>query len=196
MASNHRYFRYFTYIEPIVKTPFIRTYGSLVLTIFTLTIFIVFAIKPTIETILILQKQLTDQQQILEKLNQKSKNLSVGKKNYLAIDKQTQDRINFAVPASAQVGDLIKSLEGIAKTSEASISAIQFQNFTITPPQKKELSEIPFTYSLETSYNSALNIITNLQSASRVVSIDQLLLNKVEGGKILLTISGKAYYLK
>lgn len=196
MATS-RYFRYFTYIEPVIKTPFIRTYGSLILTILTLVIFIIFAIKPTIETILILQKQLSEQQQILDKLNQKSKNLSLGRKNYLSLDKTTQEKINFAIPTTPQIGDLTRVLEDITKSTEASISAIQFQNFSISPPQKKKiLAEIPFNYNFESSYLSALTILSRLQSSSRLISIKQLQFSRTETGKVLITTSGKAYYLK
>ncbi len=198
MAENKRYSRYFTYIQPVIRAPFVRTYGSLILTIVSLIVFIVFAIKPTIETILILQKQLSNQHQILDKLNQKSKNLSLGRKNYLDLDQNTKDKINGSVPASPAIGELTKNLENAAKSGDASLSAIQFQSFTINQPQKtKTLAEIPFTYNVEVSYSTALSVLSNLKKLDRLISIDQFSLNKLEsGGRLLLSISGEAYYLK
>lgn len=200
MANTHRYFRYFTYIEPIIKTPFIRTYGSLILTIMALSIFTIFALKPTIETILVLQKKLADQNEILAAINKKSQNLSLGSSNYKALLAEGQiEKINSALPFSPAVGELTKVLENAAKVPQASISAIQFQPFTIEPSSKKPsltLSEIPFTYNIEGSYQSLLTILNNLKNSARVISIDNLTFNKVEGGGLLLSITGRAYYFK
>ena len=69
------YSRYFTYVKPLIRLPIVRTYGATVFTIFIITIFIFFAIKPTIETILVLQKKLENSTEVLEKLQKKSKDL-------------------------------------------------------------------------------------------------------------------------
>lgn len=198
MVTPHRYFRYFTYIQPIIKTPFIQTYGSLILTIFSTIIFTVFAIKPTIQTVTILQKQVSDQKQILDELNQKSKNLSSGRKNYLNLDPSIKNKIQTAVPTTPAVGELTRSLEQIAKVSEASLAAVQFQNFTIDKNlAKKSLAEIPFTYNVEGTYSTLLKVIAGLKSMDRLISIEQLNFNKVAGNQtIVLSVSGKAYYLK
>ena len=114
MATTHRYFRYFTYIQPIIKTPFIKTYGSLILTIVALSIFTIFAIKPTIETILILQKTLNDQTEILSAINKKSQDLSLGSNNYKSLVNQgLTDKINTAVPYTPAVGELTGILETV-----------------------------------------------------------------------------------
>lgn len=200
MASTHRYFRYFTYIQPIIKTPFVRTYGSMILTIVTLSVFIIFAIKPTVETILILQKTLTDQRQILDKLKQKTDNLSLGWRNYQSLDKNSKDAIQLSVPTKPDVGNLSKFLEEAANVPQASLSAIQFQSFTInssTQSGQQSLAEIPFTYNIEGPYQSLLLVLDNLRHMSRLVSVDSMIFNKIEGGaRLLLSISGKAYYLK
>ena len=75
MKSKSQYSRYFTYIRPFTKLPIVRTYGSATFTLVVMTIFIFYAIKPTVETILVLQKKLEDSTQVLEKVNQKANNL-------------------------------------------------------------------------------------------------------------------------
>ena len=200
MATTHRYFRYFTYIQPIIKTPFIKTYGSLILTIVALSIFTIFAIKPTIETILILQKTLNDQTEILSAINKKSQDLSLGSNNYKSLVNQgLTDKINTAVPYTPAVGELTGILETVSKVPQASISAIQFQPFTINPPSELptfELSEISFTINVEGSYQSLLALLNNLRNAPRLISIDNITFNKLESSGLLLSVSGKAFYLK
>lgn len=198
--ATHRYFRYFTYIEPVMKAPLIKTYGSLILTILTLSIFTIFAIKPTIETIIILQKKLADQQQILAAVNKKSQNLSLGSNNYKTLVAQgIKEKINSQVPNSAAIGELSKSLEDSAKVPQASISAIQYQTITISPATSSAtptLMEIPFIYNIEGTYSALLTVLQNLDTGSRLITINSLNFAKLEEGNLLLSVSGKAYYLK
>jgi Tfp pilus assembly protein PilO len=195
--AAHRYFRYFTYIEPVIKTPLVRTYGSLILTIFALSIFTIFAIKPTIETILILQKDLQEQKQILSALNLKSQNLNLGSKNYQTLVTQgIKQKIDASIPLSPEIGQLVNVLESHSKVPSASLAAIQFQPFTISPGEEQTLTEIPFIYNIEGSYESLLLVLGRLRSSERLVTIDNLTINKLEGGGLLMSITGKAYYLK
>ena len=76
------YSRYFTYIKPVIKSPIIKNYGPAIFSLLTMSILIFFAIRPTVETILVLQKKLADSNEVLQKATQKAENLSLGKKNY------------------------------------------------------------------------------------------------------------------
>lgn len=200
IPQTRRRFRYFTYIKPALKIPIIKTYGSLILTVAALVIFILFAIKPTIETIIVLQKELENQKEILQKLNQKSENLSLARQNFQAIDPNKRSRVGALVPKHAQVGATIKALEQLAVVSQASISALQFQPITIegqSDSKSSSLVEILFTYNVEGTFDTHLLILGNLKRSLRLLSIDQLTFSKIEGGMtLLMQVSGKAYYLK
>lgn len=201
MREDHRYFRYFNYIQPVLKIPIVKTYGAPILTIFVLTIFILFAIKPTIETIIILQKKLEDNQAVLAQITQKSKDLSQAKKNYQALDTTTKQKIQTAIPDQINLRTITQTLEGLAITNNASISAIQVQPITLQPTQQtnnlSKLEEVTFTYNVEGRYGNLVNILSALQQSSRLIRVDSLIMNKLEGGSnLLMSITGKAYYLK
>ena len=74
------YSRYFTYIKPISKLPIIKNYGPTIFTLLTISILTIFAIRPTVETILVLQKKLADEEEILQKVTDKVNNLSLGQR--------------------------------------------------------------------------------------------------------------------
>lgn len=198
--TSHRYFRYFTYIAPITKIPIVKNYGLPIFTIIILTIFILFAIKPTIETILVLQKKLTDSQQVLIKINQKANDLSEAKKNYLSLESTTKDKIQATIPTRVELNSIIRILEDIAVINDASISALQIQPVTIEQPSqnnKNQLSEISFTYNLEGPYDKLLNILQDVKMSKRLISLESLIFNKIpESSNILMSVSGKAFYLK
>ena len=198
--SANRYFRYFTYIRPVTKLPIIRTYGSTIFTLLTITIFIFFAIKPTVETILVLQKKLVNSDEVLSKINQKADNLSLGKKNYQNLDVNIKTKIQTTIPDTVELKSVIQSLEAKAIRNEASISALQIQPLVIDT--KKDhvigtLAEINFTFNVEGAYQNLISLLQDLKTSSRLISIDSVSLSKVsEGSGLVMSISGKAYYLK
>lgn len=194
------YSRYFTYIKPITKIPIVRTYGSTIFTLLIIAIFIIFAIKPTVETIVILQKKLEDSKQILQKINQKTKTLSLAKQNYEKLDPNIKSKISAAIPDTTELKSVTQTLEGVAKNHDASISALQIQPITITTKTEMSIgtiSEISFNFNITGEYPKLVSMLQDLKTSGRLISIDTLSLGQVsEGGGLIMSISGKAYYLK
>lgn len=200
MPRSTKYFRYYTYIEPVIKNPIIKTYGYAIFTIAMTTVFIVFAIKPTLETIAVLQKKQENQAQVLSKIDKKIADLQTAQKNYINIDSNSKSKIQNLVPDQTSLPALISSLEGATLGTEATISALQFQPIVIEKPKTDEnlsLKEIPFTFNIEGSYATLKQILKSLKENSRIITISNLSFNKVTGGKtLLMSVTGKAYYLK
>lgn len=195
-----KYSRYFTYIKPIAKLPIVRTYGSTIFTLLVIIIFIFFAIKPTVETIVVLQKKLDNSTEVLKKVNQKAKDLSQGRANYEKLDKSLKTKISSAIPDTANLKSIISSLEQTAKSHQASISALQIQPVILDAKIENKLgtlSEISFTFNAEGKYNQLISVLQDLKSSTRLISIDTLSLSKLSQGEdLIMSISGKAYYIK
>lgn len=199
-SRSTKYFRYYTYIEPIIKNPIIKTYGYAIFTIIMTIVFILFAIKPTLQTIVLLQKELENQLNALSKIDKKIEDLQIAQKNYLSLDEELKSKIEMSVPDNPSLPSLIRSLEGTTLGTEASISALQFQPIVIEEKKTSEnytIQEISFTFNIEGTYDTLKKILNNLRNDTRVVTIDNLSFNKVEGGRtILLSVTGKVYYLR
>ncbi len=198
--ESSRYSRYFTYIKPVTRLPIVKTYGSVIFTLFVMTFFIIYAIKPTIETILVLQKTLADENQILDKVNLKAKNLSIGQQNYNNLDPITKTKILSAIPNMVELKTVTTALEQLAKTHQASISALQIQPLVLTPPAENtvgNISAVDFIFNVEGDYNKLLSLLEDLKTTDRLIAIDSLSLSKLaEGNGLIMSITGKAYYLK
>lgn len=198
--KSNKYFRYFTYIKPLVRLPIVRTYGTTIFTILIMTIFVFFAIKPTVETILVLQKKLDDSNQVLEKLKKKAESLSLGKKNYDNLDSSVKNRIQATIPDSVELKSVTQTLEEAAKLNDASISALQIEPQVLETKLDNKigtLSEIGFTFNVEGSYSNVVLLLQDLSTSSRLISIDKLSISKVsEGQGVIMSTSGKAWYLK
>ena len=199
-SESSFYSRYFTYIKPVTKLPMVRTYGSIIFTLLIMLIFIYFAIKPTVETILVLQKKLADEELVLQKITKKAGDLSLGKQNYDNLDSQIKTKVQSAIPDNVELKSLIQALEQTAKNHDASVSALQIQPLTLETKKENILgtiSEVTFTFNIEAQYLNMISFLQDLRVSSRLISIDSLSLNKVsEGSGLIMSIMGKAYYVK
>ncbi len=199
-SQTQIYSRYFTYIKPFTRIPIIKTYGSTIFSLSVIIVFIIFAIKPTVETILVLQKEVENFTQVLEKVSEKANNLSLGKQNYEKLDPTIKSRIEAGIPDGVQVKTVIQNLETLAKNHEASISALQFQPVGLEVKAQNQpgfLAEISFTFNVEGKYQDLLLLLEDLKRSSRLISIENLSLSRLtENTGLIMSITGKAYYLK
>jgi Tfp pilus assembly protein PilO len=199
-GSSNRYSRYFTYIKPITRIPLVRNYGSTIFTLLVIIIFIFFAIKPTVETILVLQKKIENANQILKQLDDKSNNLAQGKKNYDSLNPQIKVKINSSIPDLVQLKTIAQTLEQLSASRDASVSALQIQPIVILPINAEglgQLEEINFTFNTEGSYPNLSSILQQVLQSSRLFSINNVNIRKVDdgGSSLLMSIIGKAFYL-
>lgn len=198
--ETKKYYRYYTYIKPITKNPIVKTYGSTIFTLLSMVVFIFFAIKPTVETIAVLQKKINNAKITLDKANKKAAALSLAKDNYQKIDDSIKAKIETILPSTLEAKSLITVLEQISKRHEATISALQIQPLVITPRQKDAVGivgEINFTFNIEGLYKNIVSLLQDLKSSARAVSIDRISVTKSSsGGDLLVSMNGKAYYLK
>ncbi len=199
-SRSQMYSRYFMYIKPIAKLPIVKTYGSTIFTLVIITIFILFAIKPTVETILVLQKKLIETTQVLDKVNKKANDLSAGKQNYDNLDTEIKNKISQAIPDNVELKSITLTLEQKARLHEASISALQIQPIIIETKSQNtlgETAEVDFTFNIEGSYQNLIATLQDLKISNRLISINTLSLTRVsEGTGLIMSITGKAYYIK
>lgn len=191
--------RYYAYIKPVTNIPIIKNYGSTIFTLIIMIIFIFFAIKPTVETITVLQKKLADSQQVLNEINTKVQNLSLGKENYDQLDPTIKNKIKSSIPDNITFNSLVSGLEQTALKNQASISALQIQPLVAITKTSDvgTLSEIDFTFNVEGGYQNLISLLQELKGSDRLISVERVVLSKLEAGQgILMSISGKAYFLK
>src|SRR5579864_9241150 len=96
MASS----RYTTRLTPILKNKTVNNYSSAVFSLIAVIIFAIFAIDPTIKTIISLQKTIDDQTKTLNALKQKSQDLSTAINNYNSIPDNTKIKLFTLLPNS------------------------------------------------------------------------------------------------
>lgn len=198
---NPSYSRYFTFIRPVLRNRQVKTYSSLTFSLLAIILFSFFAIKPTVGTILSLQKSITEQQQVLQELNDKAQNLSLGKENLNKIDPSTLNKLNNLLPSKTDPTFLADALTSLALQNNASISGLQLQSVDLVgTPQKLNKSasirEIDFTLNVAGNYSNLVSLLSSLKSSPRLISVDSVNLNQVPDGPLVMSINAKAYFLQ
>lgn len=200
MRDTSTYSRYFKYIKPVSNSPIVKTYGSIIFTLITVIIFIFFAIKPTIETIVVLQKKIDNAKTTLAAINKKANDLSKAKDNYQKIDQFLIGKIQTAIPNNVGLNSLVTTLEQTAIKHEATISAIQIEPLTVAPMNQNTigtLAEINFTFNSEGSYDNILAMLSDFKNSGRVLSVNRVSITSSGAtSDLIMSITGKSYYLK
>lgn len=194
-------FKYFNFLSRIGKNRYVKTYLSTTIVILITLLFIFLAIKPTIETILILQKKVNDSKEVVQKIEQKINDLNLAIENYGNLSEGIKNRINLALPSTVALKTITQSLEETAKVNGASISALQLQSFKVEPTHNgltQNISEIEFTFNAEGSYSSIISILQSLKRSQRLITINALSLRNLDtqSSNLVMSITGKVYFIK
>ncbi|MFA5932708.1 MAG: type 4a pilus biogenesis protein PilO [Microgenomates group bacterium] len=198
--ADSRYSRYYVYIKPVITNKYVRSFAPYIFSLLALIIFTIFAIRPTVLTIIELQKSIQDNQKVLAVLQKKSEDLTNGKRNLDNLDQEIKNKINAKLPTNPAVTNLINNLQTSA-TNSASVSALQIQPVTIykntsDPTGKLTLEELVFSFNTQGAYSQLTTVIDNVTKASRYLNLTSVVLSRSGEGGITLSISGKGYYLK
>lgn len=204
-----RYKRYYTWIGPIVNTPKAKAYTFLSISFLTVAFFIFFAIRPTINTIVGLQKQIADNKEVENKLQDKINALSQlqAEMNILEPDIPL---IDTALPTKSEVVTLLKNVESLAQQNNASLSAVQIgeaalsdlsdaalQQAQIQVQQQNGVGEaipVSFIFTVEGGYVNIANLINKITNLPRIVATQNVSISK-STGKIIGSVRFNAYYL-
>jgi Tfp pilus assembly protein PilO len=198
---NPRYSRYYTYVRPILKNKVIRTYSSLIFSLIAVIIFTLYALKPTVQTIISLNKSIAEQTSTAAKIKNKINNLTQGRSNYENLSPNLKEKLTELVPNNPSLPSLINQLNISATLSDASVSGIQFESIVLessTKPlnKKPEIKEINFTMTAEGDYAKLIAFLEELNKMNRLVTISSVTFNKPQDSALFLSINAKAYYLK
>lgn len=198
---NPKTSRYYTYIRPALHSKFIKAYSPLIFSLVTIAIFSFYAIRPTVTTILSLQKSINEQTSILKRLQEKVANLTQGKQNYENIEGDIKIKIDNLVPDNPALAQLINSINYAAQESEASISGLQFQTVKLETKNNilnkdAPITQIDFTLVSQGTFSRLMGLLTTLKRADRLISVSSVNFVQPPEANLIMSISAKAYYMK
>lgn len=207
------YLRYKDFFLNVLNTynqkPNLKIYLELILSLSTISIFAFFAIKPTILTIIELNKEIGAKITTSTALKQKIKNLKTAS-DILQQESQNIHFINQAVPKNDDLEVLVKQVENLL--TESSLQILGFSSADIiifgnkadvkkTSDVQKlsdDANELTFSFSASGSYQNILLFLTKIENLRRPIKIDSITINSsfVENGKVIvLIVTGRVPFL-
>lgn len=192
---KNKYFPTLPYLTPEGSQKFF----GIVLTLCAVTFFGFFAIKPTVSTILKLQKELSDNQFVLNQLETKIKNLSELRGQYTNLQSDLPF-ITSAITIQPDVPILLAQIQAIAQTSNITIKKLQ--NFEIEilrgdTSQHKNYYSYSFAIGGNGSFENISKFLQTLTNMERVVNIDTFSINNITDQKsesLGFDIQGTAFF--
>lgn len=206
-AEYHRYSRYFVDVGRFYKMKKARVYTGLVLSLFTVSFFLFFAIKPTLTTIAQLTKTISDQKIVYQKLAEKISNLEEAQivYNNLAPDLYLLDE---ALPKTPELASLIKQIEALSRLAGVNLNTISFSPVSIKKSklpggETPIVSIVEFTLLISGDYPQLKSFIKSTSSLRRIILVDSFGFKSgsSDGEKstdqgLRLNINGKAYFME
>jgi len=205
-------------VTPLLKTRRVQAYTMIVMSLFTVSFFGMLAVRPTLETITTLQKQIEDRTLINQKLEQKINALIIAQAEYQKIAGDIPAIYNM-LPQQPNITSLIIKLEEVAIAQGVSLTNLDFNPVTVfgtndvtQVPAASSAAEtkdvlaaeafavVPLSFSITFTggYQELVNVITQLTRMNRIVTIEsadiQSNIDTVQGGTLTVGATTNSYY--
>lgn len=168
----------------------IRSYVELILNLTAISIFSIFAIKPTAITIIDLNKEIKAKEETIQKINTKIKNLQQAQ-NLIDQQRTSIDLLDKAIPDKPQAEEFIHKLAGVAVLNNLAIQNISTENIALigaiqeTQKSKTNLPEgthtITFAASFKGKFADIDEFIKKLENFLRPLEFEQLTVQQKQG---------------
>lgn len=211
---RNQYYRYKEYFLNISKVyyqrPDVRMFLETILTLSITIIFIVFAIKPTIATVIALINEVKTKQELLSQLKIKVKNIEIARNLYNS-QVQKVKLIESAVPDQPKPDSLIRQLQNIAQANGVEISGLSVSEINLVGTKQKtqkksdlkqlsqNSSDVSFSLNASGNYGSLMNFIKNIENLQRITVIDTIAFSVYEKDSVSLLrlmITGRSVFYK
>lgn len=217
-----RYHKYIKELEPKLAKPKNKAYTTIVFSFLVVSLFGWYAIRPTIQTILLLQREIKDKTELSKKMEEKISALIEAQAYYQEIE-PLLPAIDQALPTAPDAIPMIIQIRNLASLSATLITAIQLPSVPLTGQELSSTGKIlpqsssPATTSKQQVFDFAINIrgpyanlhafIEGLTLMRRIITIDSITIvpsqsdttstaSAEPNSKLLqLALKLKAYYL-
>lgn len=192
------------------KRPDLKMFLEAGLSLITIFIFSVFALRPTLITIATLVREIKSKEETVAKMDEKIANLDAADSLY-SQEEQKINLIKESVPLEAEPDSFLRQIEGLSQTTLAQVLGVSFGEVTLLgqEPEKKakeELKALPeeakalsFSVSVTGDYAALSKFLADIESLRRPIKIDAAGMNSAqtpEGITLTLVISARTPYIQ
>lgn len=170
-------------------------YMYIILSLFTLAAFGIFAIGPTITTISQLNKQYEENADVLKALEQKNTNLQKLNSEFIAVEPEL-NLLDKAIPLTPKVTELTRQIEIIATRNNLSVVKLDSGLVELYPTKNANNPVFSYTFAVtvdgtERDINKFVQDVINME---RIIGIERLTTGKQLKQAFTATVVGRAFF--
>lgn len=200
--------RYYKSLEPVLEKPKNRLYTAAIFSFLAIALFGWYAIRPTIQTIIFLQRDIVDKSALDKKMEEKIGSLVEAQASYEDA-KDLLPVLDDAIPDTPDAIDAIIQIKNLVATTQATLSSVRVTNVALlqtsqlTKDKQPKKPEFLISLSISGLYQEVESFIQSLVSLRRILTIEQMNLvpskesagiSVPTGKTIKLTLQLKAYH--
>lgn len=177
-----QYKKYVQSVEPVLQNQETKNYSTVIFFFLVLSVFGWYAIRPTIQTILYLNREIKDKTEVNKKMDAKIDAL-IEANAFIETNQERLMLLDEAIPHSPDVLPLIMRIQRIAQESNASISALQIANVDLATPSAVQakgkastptLPTYPFTLTIDGAFPQLSQFLSELINIRRTITLDAI----------------------
>lgn len=183
MAFNYkteyeRYRRYYQSLEPTFKASATTSYTMAIFSFLAISLFGWYGIRPTVQTILFLRREIADNIEVNKRMENKITQLVEAQAAY----QNAADNLvilDQALPQDPNVLYVMGQLQSLAKSTNSSLSAVQVPTVPLAPPAATpsagtgggKLIDVPIVVVANGTYTAIKSFLDGLVSMRRLFTI-------------------------
>lgn len=176
-------------IQEYNERPALRAYMEIFLTLAAISLFGIFAIRPTIITIGKLLQEIKAKETTLKTMNEKITNLNIAKELYTS-EGEKIELVKQAIPNKPQPHVLALQIEELAKTNNATINTLTIENTQIIgEPLPEDDQTLTLTLNIFGDYQNLIKFAKDMENLRRPIKYDKINIT------LITTREGRALYM-
>lgn len=191
MAVNQKpnyqqYKRYYQTIEPLISKPKNRAYTTTIFSFLAISLFGWYGIRPTLQTILFLRREIADNTVVNKIMEEKITNLIEAQANYQAIENQLP-LIDQAVPETPDALTLVFQLKNLAAQTQVDVNSISIPSIPLlgqdaTPSGQKTQNQpkekiVPMVVSVNGPYANIKAYLEGVINMRRIATVNSAIIS-------------------
>ncbi len=172
-----RYKKYYLSLDPLFKKPENRAYTTVIFSFLAVSLFGWYAIRPTMQTIFMLKREISDKTEIDKKMENKISALIEAEANFETIQNDVP-LLTQALPMDPDPIRALAQFRGLASDSGVSISALSVPPVVLrTDPAKSntpttgKVNSVPISLSATGPYPNIKAFLTGIGNLRRITQI-------------------------
>lgn len=197
MAFNYkeeykRYKRYYQSLEPAFQKPATRAYTAIIFSFLVVSLFSWYAIRPTMQTIFTLRREIVDKTDLNKKMEDKISALIEAQAAYQEIEPNLPV-IDQALPGTTDPVRAAKDLSALASDSRVTMTTIALSSLPLTSDTgpggaqatgSDKLANFPISLSVTGAYPDIKSFIQGIVNVRRIMQITSMIFSPLQSTEV------------